>query len=772
MRLTVPLLTGVAFAMAALLSFLMALFVGGALESRSARHVTRALAANDLTWASASADGLLVTLSGTAPTEAMRFRAATIAGRVVGSSRVIDAMEVTPAEAMTAPRFSLELLRNDDGISMIGLVPEAWDLTPLMDAAGELTEDDGLANMLETADFAIPPGWVEATGFAMQALRLLPRSKISVGADKVSVTAISDSPAQKRRFEADLGRALPQGVAVDIRISAPRPVIAPFTLRFVIDEQGPRFDACAADTDRARGRILTAARLAGVPGTPACTQGLGAPSPRWAEAAEAVIAAMTELGAGSVTISDVDVTLIAAPTVSQADFDRVVGELTARLPDVFSLKATLVPAPQAEGSQGPAQFSATLSPEGMAQLRGRLADERMRDAVDAFARARFGASNVYVATRLDDTLPSGWGLRVLAGLGALAELAHGSVQVEPDRVAVRGVTGNTESRAEIARQLSDRLGQGAEFSVDVTYDERLDPTRGLPTPEECLARASAVLADRQITFAPGSAEPVEEAAIVIAALAAALTDCRGVPLEIGGHTDSQGRAETNLTLSQARADAVLTALSGLGVDVDDMTARGYGAAEPIADNATEEGRVANRRIALRLVPPEPVLSPADLIPDDLQPEDDGEAIPPPPPRPADLDPAHAPDEAIEGEPMGEAGDLAVGEDGSLIEPDPALPPPVTESGVAETDPPPEAEAPPPAPQTATPAEAAQPAPGGPAVLPAGTGDSEASPGTEGADLVRDVLQGSDPAADAAPADWQPAETPVDTRPRQRPPETP
>ena len=122
--------------------------------------------------------------------------------------------------------------------------------------------------------------------------------------------------------------------------------------------------------------------------------------------------------------------------------------------------------------------------------------------------------------------------------------------------------------------------------------------------------------------------------------------------------------------------------------------------------------------------------------------------------------------------MGEAGDLAVGEDGSLIEPDPALPPPVTESGVAETDPPPEAEAPPPAPETATPAEAAQPAPGGPAVLPAGTGDSEASPGTEGADLVRDVLQGSDPAADAAPADWQPAETPVDTRPRQRPPETP
>jgi OOP family OmpA-OmpF porin len=731
MRPNPILMTLSAFVAAAALSVLMALFVGNALESRSERHVKRALLAEGLDWAQVSADGLIVTLRGTAPTEAMRFRATTVAGRIAGSGRVIEELDVTPAQALTAPRFSLELLRNDDGVSMIGLVPTEWDTAALTETARIAAQSGSLANMLETADFAIPAGWVQAVDFGLAALRLLPRSKISVAADGVQVTAIADSPAQKRRFEEDLGRTLPEGVPVEIRISAPRPVIAPFTLRFVIDDQGPRFDACAADSDRALGRILTAARKAGVPGRPACTQGLGAPSPRWAEAAEAAIAAMAELGAGSVTLSDVDVTLIAAPSVAQADFDRVVGELTARLPDVFSLKATLVPRPESEASQGLAQFTATLSPEGAVQLRGRLPDERMRDAAQAFARARFGAGNVYVAARLDDGLPPGWSVRVLSGLAALAELAQGSVLVEPERVVVRGITGNPEATGAISRLLSDGLGQGAEFSVEVRYDERLDPDRGLPGPDECLALAAAVLERRQIVFAPGSVEVAGDAAAVVDDLARALADCGGQPLEIGGHTDSQGRAELNLELSQKRADAVLQALAARGLDVSEMTSRGYGAAEPVADNDTEAGRAANRRIALRLRPPEtPALLPGlEPVPTEA----------PEAPAPAEDVALPLPDEPEgSGEPMGEAGDLELRDDGTLPDADPA--------------------------------DAA-------AVAPPDPGAEPAAPAADPADLVRQALQtppaaGRGAAPDAAgagpPPDWQDTTDLPDLRPLRRP----
>lgn len=733
-------LTTAALVFALAFSLLMALFVAGALESRSARHVARALNAAGLGWAEVTADGLLVTLAGTAPTEAMRFRAATLAGSTVGTSRVIDRMEVTPARALTAPRFSLEFLRNDDGISVIGLVPAAWDSRPLLDLATLLAPEDALTNMIETADFAIPDHWPEALDFGMVALRLLPRSKISLATDGIQVTAISDSPAQKRHFDSELGRNLPAAVPVIVQISAPRPVIAPFTLRFVTDAEGPRFDACAAETERARSRIINAARRAGLSGMPACTLGLGSPSPRWAEAAEVVIAAVAELGAATVTISDVDVTLIAESSVSQADFDRVIGEATSKLPDVFSLKATLTPPPQPVGTEGPAQFSATRSPEGQVQLRGRLSDERMRDAVEAYARARFGARNVYVATRLDEGLPPGWGVRVLAGLAALAEMNNGSVQVEPDTVALRGTTGNAAARAEVSRLLSDRLGQGAGFSVEVTYDERLDPARGLPTPEECLAQATGVLERNQITFAPNAVAVEGEAFAVVRNLVEVLADCGPLPLEIGGHTDSQGREELNLRLSQQRADAVLSALAMAGADTSGMTARGYGPTEPLADNATEEGRVANRRIAVKL------LGAAASAPAPAASTDPANAAPAtePPPRPEERGPEVDPSEEDalpeeeNGEPMGEAGDLILDADGEA------------QDELAETEAPVAADEP--APPAATPAPAA------PEIIAAqAPSAASAEPGTA-------------PSVEEITVDWQDDPAHNALRPERRPEE--
>ena len=67
-------------------------------------------------------------------------------------------------------------------------------------------------------------------------------------------------------------------------------------------------------------------------------------------------------------------------------------------------------------------------------------------------------------------------------------------------------------------------------------------------------------------------------------------------MEIGGHTDSQGRESTNQRLSQGRAEAVLDALHARGVPLSRMVAQGYGESRPIADNGDEAGRAANRRI--------------------------------------------------------------------------------------------------------------------------------------------------------------------------------
>ena len=70
-------------------------------------------------------------------------------------------------------------------------------------------------------------------------------------------------------------------------------------------------------------------------------------------------------------------------------------------------------------------------------------------------------------------------------------------------------------------------------------------------------------------------------------------------VEIAGHTDSANSDAYNRDLSQRRADTVLGYFVGQGVEADRLSAKGYGEAEPIADNATSEGRSKNRRVELR-----------------------------------------------------------------------------------------------------------------------------------------------------------------------------
>lgn len=79
-------------------------------------------------------------------------------------------------------------------------------------------------------------------------------------------------------------------------------------------------------------------------------------------------------------------------------------------------------------------------------------------------------------------------------------------------------------------------------------------------------------------------------------VAAFLTKHEDVKVQIEGYTDNTGSAAKNTQLSQARAKSVMNALVKLGVDKKRLTAKGFGPADPIADNNTPEGRQANRRV--------------------------------------------------------------------------------------------------------------------------------------------------------------------------------
>ena len=71
-------------------------------------------------------------------------------------------------------------------------------------------------------------------------------------------------------------------------------------------------------------------------------------------------------------------------------------------------------------------------------------------------------------------------------------------------------------------------------------------------------------------------------------------------LTINGYTDNRGKPEANKILSNKRAIAVLKYLENHGIDGSRLKANGYGQESPVADNNTEEGRMKNRRVELKV----------------------------------------------------------------------------------------------------------------------------------------------------------------------------
>lgn len=574
------------------------------IEDTSRTAVLRELDKQSLTWADADTNGLQVFLIGTAPSEAERFKAVSTAGSIVDAARVIDQTEVADREAFAPPRFSIEILRNDSGISLIGLIPETASSKTMREDVAKLVPNEKVSDLLESAKYPAPEGWAAAMELGMKALRLLPRSKISIDAGNVSVTAMSDSEAEKRRFEQELIRSASSQVNLAINISAPRPVISPFTLRFIIAADGTRFDACSADTEVALDTIVAAARRAGMSAAPDCRLGLGVPSRQWSRAAALSIDKLSELGGGTVTFADADITLVADEGTDQSLFDRVVGELETGLPEVFALETVLPVIPDA--SQGPPEFIATLSPEGQVQLRGRVNSELVRDTADSYAKARFGSGEVYTASRIDESLPRDWSVRVLAAIETLSMLKNGSVTVTPEKVRVFGDTGVPSAKSDITRLLLEKLGDSKDLSIEVTYKKKLDPVLGLPTEDECEVQVTEIQSGRKITFEPGSGNLDASAESILDDMAEILIKCPDdMRMEISGYTDSQGREVMNQELSQTRAQAVLTALRERRVLMSRYVAKGYGEENPIGDNSTEAGREANRRIEFKLIRPEP-----------------------------------------------------------------------------------------------------------------------------------------------------------------------
>lgn len=111
---------------------------------------------------------------------------------------------------------------------------------------------------------------------------------------------------------------------------------------------------------------------------------------------------------------------------------------------------------------------------------------------------------------------------------------------------------------------------------------------------------SQTIALSNVAFELGSDRLTPSSREALIDIAASLRVQKELRIEVAGHTDSQGGEAYNLDLSQRRAESVRNFLIERGVAAEQLTAKGYGPHQPIADNATVSGRAMNRRVEFRI----------------------------------------------------------------------------------------------------------------------------------------------------------------------------
>ena len=105
-----------------------------------------------------------------------------------------------------------------------------------------------------------------------------------------------------------------------------------------------------------------------------------------------------------------------------------------------------------------------------------------------------------------------------------------------------------------------------------------------------------------VTFATNEASIQPQFRATLDQVADVLKQYNQTYIDVYGHTDSTGSDAYNLALSQRRAASVADYLSARGVQSARLGTRGFGETQPVADNESEEGKAANRRVEIKLVP--------------------------------------------------------------------------------------------------------------------------------------------------------------------------
>ena len=195
-------------------------------------------------------------------------------------------------------------------------------------------------------------------------------------------------------------------------------------------------------------------------------------------------------------------------------------------------------------------------------------------------------------------VPGWWEATTLELLTTLPTTLSPTALLQSDSLSVEALARDVPSTERRLATLRETLPAEIEVSLDVAgAGPDIEAYR-------LCERAYEGFTHKQIRFEESGTTMLTSAYPVLDRVATLADACRDARIMIVGHTDSSGVETQNQALSLARARAVASWLEGRGIDAARMETTGAGSSVPVANNTTRYGRSLNRRIEIRLRPPE------------------------------------------------------------------------------------------------------------------------------------------------------------------------
>ena len=334
-----------------------------------------------------------------------------------------------------------------------------------------------------------------------------------------------------------------------------------------------------------KAKLLEAARadLGGVEVVDQTNLSRGAP-PRFDDAALLLLQQIPKLKDGKITITDAKVSL--AGMARDLGGREAIAAALKNLPEGFSVAANEVKAP-------PYIFQAYKDPVALTlTLTGNVPDNNVRTAIVAASNRKFFSEKVVDNLKTSLGAPSGFANAVVPALGALSRLSTGTLVVSDREVKLSGDALYDAAPGQLRAGLTKDLPQGFQLKADVSVKPAAAPVDATV----CQQLFTEVLGKGTIRFESGRSSLDPDSAGLLDHLVETALRCPTTRIDVAGHTDADGDVGANQALSEKRAQAVVDYLVKAGLPAGRFAAIGYGSAQPVADNDTDEGKARNRRI--------------------------------------------------------------------------------------------------------------------------------------------------------------------------------